>query len=129
MKRGNLDPLIELLDSGECPIVMDVRQLLARMLRADKYETWRLEAKRKRGKEAKYTMRWMRVGWFIHKQYDDGVSITSAKEAAATQWSLDRRMIDNEWRRYRYVYNRFLEEGGSDISEGLRPLRKPIPRK
>lgn len=150
LQDGDVEPLIELLETTECEIHPELRLWLALMLKGDTQTHWWLERKKhpgfqKRADDWDRAARSIKIGRRIHELWHGWPAIAQAKALEGKEWKLQRRTvdeakslageecgfqartIDNAWARYRALCFRMKEEGSS-LSSDLRPLRRQMPK-
>ena len=126
LHKGDVEPLITLLEEAERPLHPELRRWLARMLVGDPQVSWWLQCKRHPGfpkpDNAALELRDIRIGLCIHELWHEGATITEAKDQAAEKFKRKSRTIDDAWTDYRRLYFRLKDEG-TDFFPQWRPLR------
>lgn len=130
LQKGDVEPLISLLEDVGRPLHAELRLWLALMLKGDTQTRWWLQCMRHPGFQKPDDMAIVRpwfIGVRIHQLWSEGGTITAAKVKAKSEFHRGIRSIDGAWIDYRKLYFR-LKGQGIDLCPGLRPLRQPIPR-
>ena len=128
LQRGDVEPLITLLENMECGLHPDLRLWLASMLKGETETKWWLAIKRHPGYRHADTsdiaVRNLVAGKRIHELWNQGNTISQAKDSVASEYDRETRTIDNIWISYRNVYFR-LQAEGIELAPELQPLRRP----